>query len=295
MNFPLRATLFMLGAVFVFLFTCNDALDGLYARKTNQSSKRGELLDHWLDSMNGAILGFGMFIALDAPWWCLAGAAAVVHLPQYLQIIVYYKKKKYIHPPSGGMEAALTLMLGLICYALFFYITPLFVPEPYFSEYLFTFPIINLDLSLMTLATWGMSVIIIVGYLPAVLYPAKIAKKFTAYGIPTVLTSILISIALGISQVNNIWLTNQWFFIFINIGLGLRIVGSAVIQSTLQKGKITYIDYPSLLIIALLFLYYFINAQVSNIIPYIINTLLIVYLYGFGAFHFIIEFRACKH
>lgn len=58
-----------ISALFLYLFTFFDALDGIHARLSGQLSKFGHFLDHFLDGFSWLCLYFGviMHFSLDAP------------------------------------------------------------------------------------------------------------------------------------------------------------------------------------------------------------------------------------
>lgn len=60
-------------AVLVFLYLALDNLDGAQARRTGTSSPLGELLDHWIDGINGTYLSLGAVVA-----WGIVDARGVV-------------------------------------------------------------------------------------------------------------------------------------------------------------------------------------------------------------------------
>jgi phosphatidylglycerophosphate synthase len=54
---------YLLAALFTFVYLVVDNLDGAQARKTGRASPFGEVLDHWLDTLNGGYLAAGWAIA----------------------------------------------------------------------------------------------------------------------------------------------------------------------------------------------------------------------------------------
>jgi phosphatidylglycerophosphate synthase len=74
------AALLVLAATIVF-YTLADCVDGLFARHTRQTSRLGELLDHWLDAVSVplGVLSFGLALPA-APGPVLAGVVTVSFL-----------------------------------------------------------------------------------------------------------------------------------------------------------------------------------------------------------------------
>lgn len=59
------STLAMLvAAVLVFAYVSLDNMDGAHARRTEQSSRLGEFLDHWLDTLNNGFVTLGACLAV---------------------------------------------------------------------------------------------------------------------------------------------------------------------------------------------------------------------------------------
>lgn len=52
-------------AVFSILSTTFDGLDGIHARRTGQTSKFGDFLDHFLDQLSGFLVLFGILVRFD--------------------------------------------------------------------------------------------------------------------------------------------------------------------------------------------------------------------------------------
>lgn len=80
-SFPQHTvSLLVLAAVLNFLCMMMDCLDGMHARRTGQTSKLGELLDHYLDAIHTPMVTGTAAVALNLPLWgvitsCVLGAA----------------------------------------------------------------------------------------------------------------------------------------------------------------------------------------------------------------------------
>lgn len=80
---------FVFATVMLQLYTWCDNADGAHARRTNQCSALGELLDHGLDSLNTVYISYLTAMALGVPplWWVvlallIPGAGAVAYWEQ---------------------------------------------------------------------------------------------------------------------------------------------------------------------------------------------------------------------
>jgi phosphatidylglycerophosphate synthase len=101
-----------------------DGLDDMHARNTNQCSKMGEMLGHWLDSIIVPLVPLGMSLALEMPIWAIAITNILAAMVYHNQLVLYHHSGKFIHPePTTGMEAQLGLSIGYVGLAvLFFYV-----------------------------------------------------------------------------------------------------------------------------------------------------------------------------
>lgn len=89
LTWPTRGWPFVVSTLLVWAYVLCDNADGAHARRTNQCSPLGELLDHGLDLFNVAYLGYVTAMSIGAPpiVWVLASvglpaAAAVVYWEQ---------------------------------------------------------------------------------------------------------------------------------------------------------------------------------------------------------------------
>ena len=64
--------LYLVAAACVFASLTLDNVDGAHARRTGQSSRRGEMLDHGLDGITSTsvLISTGLLLHLDALWMC---------------------------------------------------------------------------------------------------------------------------------------------------------------------------------------------------------------------------------
>lgn len=118
----LRA-LALVGAGFGMLASMiGDSIDGMHARNTNQCSKLGEMMDHWLDAIIVPLVPLGMTLALEMPIWAIAVVNIAAAMVYHSQLVLYHHTGKFIHPePATGMEAQLGLSIGYVGLAALFY------------------------------------------------------------------------------------------------------------------------------------------------------------------------------
>jgi phosphatidylglycerophosphate synthase len=120
---PLQQAAALIGAgVGMFLSMLGDCMDGLHARHTNQSSKLGEFLDHWLDAMVVPLATVGMSAALQMPPWAMVTINVSVAMIYNAQLVLYHHTGRFIAPePATGAEGQFGLSLGYVAIAGFFY------------------------------------------------------------------------------------------------------------------------------------------------------------------------------
>lgn len=120
---PFQQAMALLGAgIGMFLSMLGDCLDGLHARRTNQCSKLGELLDHWLDAMVVPLATIGMSAALQMPPWAMVVINITVAMIYSAQLVLYHHTGRFIAPePASGPEGQFGIALGYVALAGFFY------------------------------------------------------------------------------------------------------------------------------------------------------------------------------
>ncbi len=120
---PLQQAMALIGAgIGMFLSMLGDCLDGLHARRTNQCSKLGELLDHWLDAMVVPLATIGMSAALQMAPWAMVTINVTVAMIYSAQLVLYHHTGRFIAPePASGPEGQFGISLGYVAMAGFFY------------------------------------------------------------------------------------------------------------------------------------------------------------------------------
>jgi phosphatidylglycerophosphate synthase len=120
---PLGQALALIGAgVGMFLAMLGDCIDGLHARRTGQTTKLGEMLDHWLDAIVVPLATVGITAALQMPPWAMIAVNITAAMIYNAQLVLYHHTGKFIHPePTSGVEGQFGLSLGYVALAGFFY------------------------------------------------------------------------------------------------------------------------------------------------------------------------------
>ena len=92
-----------------------DCLDGMHARNTNQCSKLGEMMDHWLDAIIVPLVVLGATLALEMEPWAIATVNVTATMVYHGQLVLYHHSGKFVHPePATGMEAQFGLSVGYV-------------------------------------------------------------------------------------------------------------------------------------------------------------------------------------
>jgi phosphatidylglycerophosphate synthase len=99
-----------------------DCLDGMHARNTNQCTKLGEMMDHWLDAIVVPMVPLGITVALEMPPWAIVGVNVTAAMVYHGQLVLYHHTGKFVHPePTTGTEAQLGLAVGYVGLAALYY------------------------------------------------------------------------------------------------------------------------------------------------------------------------------
>lgn len=106
-------------ALFVFFYMAGDNIDGPHARRTGQSSKLGEFLDHWLDSLNSVMVNLCLAYSLHLDGWILPVLMAAVALAFFATIWEHHHTGVF-HSGRLGTNEGLLLIIAmylLLCFA----------------------------------------------------------------------------------------------------------------------------------------------------------------------------------
>ena len=123
---PLPRALALIGAAIgMFAATVGDCLDGMHARRTNQSSRLGSILDHWLDAIAVPLGPIGLSFALEMDPWafaCLNITAAMIY---HGQLVLYHHTGEFLDPTAAnGVEAQVATSIGYFAAAVALYLVP---------------------------------------------------------------------------------------------------------------------------------------------------------------------------
>ena len=140
-------------AIFNFIWYVLDALDGIHARLTRQTSEYGAFLDHVLDNIFFLIMFtvFTIKFDLSHPLYVLALMTRITAAVMVF-IVQVHTGKLYLSKLSGGLELLLMTTVMLL-----FYFFPYFDPSLYTSNAVFLHLIQVLDLqqgAFMKITLW---------------------------------------------------------------------------------------------------------------------------------------------
>lgn len=110
--------------VFMFGSMLTDHVDGLHARRTGQTSKLGEALDHWFDSLHVPLAAAGFAATVSAEGWLLGSVVITAGGVYNAQLVLYYHTKQFVYPPTGGAWAQTMLAVAYAAAGAFFYWVP---------------------------------------------------------------------------------------------------------------------------------------------------------------------------
>ena len=119
---PYRSFSLLAASVGMLLSMIGDCLDGMHARRTHQTSKLGEMMDHWLDAIIVPLVTIGASMALEMEPWVIAGVNVMVAMVYHAQLVLYHHTGKFIHPePASGVEGQFGVSVGYVGMAALFY------------------------------------------------------------------------------------------------------------------------------------------------------------------------------
>ena len=113
-----------LAALGTFVYLVGDSLDGLHARRTGQTSKLGEVIDHGLDSMGVPLSAAAMALTLQLDPWLVALSVVTTTMHYHAQLVVYHHTRIFVHPPTNGPDAQVGVIALYVAFGLLFYFVP---------------------------------------------------------------------------------------------------------------------------------------------------------------------------
>lgn len=84
---PVRAPGLFSMAAAVLIYVLADSVDGMFARHTQQTSRLGEMLDHWLDALSVPLLVFAFAFVLRAPPALTLASVIAVGILHYTTVL----------------------------------------------------------------------------------------------------------------------------------------------------------------------------------------------------------------
>ena len=121
---------FILAAICTFVAMAGDNVDGPHARRTGQSSKLGEYLDHWLDSINSVIVNLCIAFALGLQGWMLLMYLVSITVAFFATIWEHHHTGVF-HSGRMGTNEGLLAIIGLYLLLFVYYPNPWFSYRPY--------------------------------------------------------------------------------------------------------------------------------------------------------------------
>ncbi|MFO0724246.1 MAG: CDP-alcohol phosphatidyltransferase family protein [Myxococcota bacterium] len=115
-------------AVAMFTGMILDSLDGMHARRTKQTSKLGEFLDHWLDAIHIPLVSGTLGLMLEVHPIVLGMIMLLGAGIYHAQLALYYRTAKFVSPPTSGMEAQVIGTAVLALTGVMFYFAPRYTP-----------------------------------------------------------------------------------------------------------------------------------------------------------------------
>ncbi len=126
---PYRSVVLVAAGVGMLISMIGDCLDGMHARRTGQTSKLGEMMDHWLDAIIAPLVTIGASLALEMEPWVIACVNVMVALVYHAQLVLYHHTGKFVHPePASGVEGQFGVSIGYVAMAALFYFVHRHVP-----------------------------------------------------------------------------------------------------------------------------------------------------------------------
>jgi len=90
----------------VFLTMVGDSIDGMHARRTQQCSKVGEMMDHWLDAIAVPLAMAGLGLALEMTPAIYALCLITCAMIYQAQLLLHHHTGEFVaSEPTSGVEA----------------------------------------------------------------------------------------------------------------------------------------------------------------------------------------------
>jgi phosphatidylglycerophosphate synthase len=209
---PLSRALSLIGAgIGMFLSMLGDCLDGLHARRTNQCTKLGEMMDHWLDALVVPLATIGITSALQMPGWAMVTVNVSAAMIYNAQLVLYHHTGRFVHPePASGPEGQFGLAIGYVAIAGLFYVVDRHQPW--------------LDLSIVALAVAGT----IVQLRCSIFYYPKLGRLVLEH-------AWFAGLCLGFGALYLCGALDQHYFLFTVVFTSFRICGTYVLRTIVKE------------------------------------------------------------
>lgn len=121
-----RSSLLLGAAVGMLVSVIGDCLDGMHARRTNQCTNLGSMLDHWLDAAVVPLVPAGITVALYMMPWQIVAVCITAAMVYHSQLLYYHHTGAFIAPEAAtGSGAQLGVSAGYVAMAgLFYFVDP---------------------------------------------------------------------------------------------------------------------------------------------------------------------------
>lgn len=110
---------YFVAAMLMMVYMACDNVDGMHARRTGQSSKLGEFLDHWLDSMHSVNINFCLVLMFGLNGWLLIIAATLMSLAFFATIWEDYRTGVFYSGKLGTNEGLILTALVYCAFGIF--------------------------------------------------------------------------------------------------------------------------------------------------------------------------------
>jgi len=203
--------------VLLFLSLVADSLDGLHARKTNQCSKLGEILDHSLDAANTMLIASTILVLMVQSVHVTITAFSVpaTAFIYNAQLVLYGREGKWIVPPISGVHAQIIVMTAQLTLGFVILLFSRNHPASVFACYLF---------AVGAMLTQAKDIVFNVHYLHA-----KFKESHVAVHLKYIFVSFVFSFLLYFDLVS--WLC----FLFGSVLISWKLNGGYLIRIVLLK------------------------------------------------------------
>ena len=113
-----------LAAAGTLAFLLIDSIDGMHARRTGQTSRLGEVIDHGLDALNVPLSAAAIALTLQLDPFTIAAAVVTTTIHYHAQLVLYHHTSRFVHPTTNGPEAQVGLIVLYMVCGVVFCLTP---------------------------------------------------------------------------------------------------------------------------------------------------------------------------